>query len=763
MPTPPLTLAAIRQPGFLYDADGRIAEANQQAEALAGRPLAGCSLADAIDIFDPRHPDGTSLAPSDLPACRALAGGVAIDVPFTVTASDGLTLHVLATASPLREGDRIVGALSIWQDVSSLEAARAGAEKAAAELGAREEKLRQTTAALAVEKNELERQRGLLDAILGILPYRVTLWDRDQRLVWVNDGVTAERGWPRESVLGRSGHDLGFDMAVAEHLSGDILRSIAAGRTYSNEFEVATPGGAVWRAITLLPIFGDSVLAITGDVTERHRAGDALRESEERLRLAQENAEIGIWDRDVTTGRVTISPEFLRRAGLEGIVIASYEDWARLIHPDDRERVEAERQRAFAAGEPLDLEFRVVIPSGETQWIQFKGREVMDRQGAPSREIGVFINVTARKEVEEALCRSEERLRLAQESANIAVWDWDVRTGLYTSTPEFFRLYGCEEGPTLPYAQWRDLVHPDDITWVEAESQAALARGEPFDLEHRIVRPSGEIRWLQTIARGITDEQGEVVRVLGVNMDITARKTAELALARSAEEMERSNEELQRFAYVASHDLQEPLRSIVSFSQLLERRYKGKLDTDADEFITFIVEGGARMQQLIMDLLQLSRVETKAKPLVPTDAGEVVADALRLLETPIREAGATITVGDMPVVMADAAQLAQVFTNLVSNALKYRRPDVPPEVRISAERAGKFWRFSVADNGIGIEAEYFDRIFVIFQRLHTREEYAGTGIGLAVVRKIVERHGGRVGVESTLGQGSTFFFTLPAG
>ena len=168
------------------------------------------------------------------------------------------------------------------------------------------------------------------------------------------------------------------------------------------------------------------------------------------------------------------------------------------------------------------------------------------------------------------------------------------------------------------------------------------------------------------------------------------------------------------------------------------------------------------MQRLIEDLLQLSRIETKARPLVPTDAGEVVADALRLMETSIREAGATVTVGDLPTVMADAAQLAQVFTNLVGNALKYRRQDVPPEVRISAERAGRFWRFAVEDNGIGIEAEYFDRIFEMFQRLHTHDEYEGTGIGLAVVKKIVERHGGRIRVESTPGEGSTFFFTLPA-
>jgi light-regulated signal transduction histidine kinase (bacteriophytochrome) len=213
---------------------------------------------------------------------------------------------------------------------------------------------------------------------------------------------------------------------------------------------------------------------------------------------------------------------------------------------------------------------------------------------------------------------------------------------------------------------------------------------------------------------------------------------------------------------VASHDLQEPLRSIVSFSQLLERRCRGQLGPDAVEYLAFIIEGGVRMQRLITDLLQLSRVETAAQPLEPTDAGEVVDGVLRSMETPIREAGATVEVGEMPTVMADADQLAQVFTNLVGNALKYRRPDVPLTVRISAGQVGKAWQFAVADNGIGIEREYYDRIFVIFQRLHTREEYEGTGIGLAVARKIVERHGGRIWVESIPGEGSTFYFTLPA-
>lgn len=242
---------------------------------------------------------------------------------------------------------------------------------------------------------------------------------------------------------------------------------------------------------------------------------------------------------------------------------------------------------------------------------------------------------------------------------------------------------------------------------------------------------------------------------------ITRRKRAEEALEAQADRLRRSNEELERFAYVSSHDLQEPLRSVVSFSQLLERRYRGRLGPDADEYIAFIVEAGVRMQALIQDLLQLSRVSTRGSSPHPVESSVIFEDVLRDLSPAIEASGGVVERGPLPRVNADPTQLGQVFANLLSNALKFHREGVPPSVHVSAVPDGRFWRFAVEDNGIGIEAEYFDRIFVIFQRLHTRDEYEGTGIGLALVGRIIELHGGRTWVASTLGQGSTFFFTLP--
>jgi light-regulated signal transduction histidine kinase (bacteriophytochrome) len=251
------------------------------------------------------------------------------------------------------------------------------------------------------------------------------------------------------------------------------------------------------------------------------------------------------------------------------------------------------------------------------------------------------------------------------------------------------------------------------------------------------------------------EQKGELMK------EITERKLAMTALAAKDEELQRSNTELEQFAYVASHDLQEPLRMVGSYTQLLSRRYKGKLDADADEFIAFAVDGVTRMQRLINDLLQYSRVGTKGKEPEPTDSAAVLERALANLGMAIEDNKATVTHDPLPVVMADDRQLEQLFQNLVGNAIKFHGNE-PPRIHIRAERSNGCWMFAVKDNGIGIEPQYFDRIFQVFQRLHTMKEYAGTGIGLAVCKKIVERHGGRIWLESEPGKGTSFLFTLPA-
>jgi PAS domain S-box-containing protein len=259
----------------------------------------------------------------------------------------------------------------------------------------------------------------------------------------------------------------------------------------------------------------------------------------------------------------------------------------------------------------------------------------------------------------------------------------------------------------------------------------------------------------------VRDQRGKVIGMQVMARDITERKEAEAALARHAPELARSNAELEQFAYIASHDLQEPLRMMASFAQLLARRYKDQLDADADEFIGYITEGAVRMQRLINDLLSYSRVGTRGRDFLPTDCAEVVGTVCANLRAAIEESGAVVITDPLPVVMADDTQLVQLFQNLLSNAIKFRG-EKPVLVYVGAEHRGNDWRFWVRDNGIGIEAQYVERIFLIFQRLHGRGQYPGTGIGLAIAKKIVERHGGRIWVESEARKGSTFYFTLPA-
>jgi light-regulated signal transduction histidine kinase (bacteriophytochrome) len=288
-----------------------------------------------------------------------------------------------------------------------------------------------------------------------------------------------------------------------------------------------------------------------------------------------------------------------------------------------------------------------------------------------------------------------------------------------------------------------------------------IKRGEVVShYETERIHKGGERMQMSLTLSPVKDAAGAIVGISAIGRDITERKQAEEKLKRVLADLERSNKELEQFAYVASHDLQEPLRMVSSYTQLLAKRYEGRFDDKAKKYVHYAVDGAIRMQTLINDLLAYSRVGSRGRPPEPTDSYSVLGEAVRNLAALIEENRAVITNDDLPMVRADASQLALVFQNLLANAIKFRRQDLP-RIHVSAQDQGREWVFAVQDNGIGIEPRHAERVFVLFQRLHTREEYPGTGIGLAVCKRIVERHGGKIWLASEPGNGSTFFFTIP--
>lgn len=381
------------------------------------------------------------------------------------------------------------------------------------------------------------------------------------------------------------------------------------------------------------------------------------------------------------------------------------------------------------------------------------------------------------RSIRRALNQRDELFRLITEKAADMIAVVDTKGRRVYNSPSYERMLGYSPeklGETSAFEQ----IHPDDREKVKEAAAQAISDGVGQRIEYRMRHRDGSWRYLESTASTIPSDDGTVDKLVIVNRDITDRKRAEEALeeqkkhleelvgertaelANKLQELARSNRDLEQFAYVASHDLQEPLRMIASYTQLLAKRYRGKLDSDADEFIGFAVDGATRMQQLIEDLLAYARLTTRGNALTWTESGSSCDAAVKNLQGAVKQTSAVVRVGSLPRVLADPSQMTMLFQNLIGNAIKYHNHRTP-EIEIEARLQGKEWLFSVRDNGIGIESQYSERIFLMFQRLHSREDYAGTGIGLAACKKIVERHGGRIWVESQPGEGSTFLFTIP--
>lgn len=472
-----------------------------------------------------------------------------------------------------------------------------------------------------------------------------------------------------------------------------------------------------------------------------------------------------------------------------------------IVPPLYRDAHNVGMQRYRETGESRILNRRLEMPAINRSGEEFPVEMTITalREGSDIAFNAFIHDISERQAMQQRLVESRDFYLRLFESFPALVWraradgqrDYFNRTWLEFTGRELDQELG--EG-------WRASIHPDDRAAYGAVLEHALGTRTEYEFEFRLCNAEQAYRWVIETGRPYQDLEDQYAGFIGSCIDVTRAKefeaalrgsnealeirveqrtsqlhqanlqlkaeiqehaTAQAALKHYADDLARTNAELEQFAYVASHDLQEPLRMVSSYAQLLHRRYDGKLDSDADEFIGFIVEGAMRMQQLIEDLLAFSRLGSRPTQMASVDSAKVVQTARANLEKLANQAGIRFEVGPLPTVWGDSAQLVQLFQALMSNAIKFRRGD-QPYIKIAAEQREAEWEFCVTDNGIGIEPQYFQRIFVIFQRLHSKADYPGTGIGLAICKKIVERHGGRIWLESEIGSGSTFYFTLPA-
>ncbi len=503
---------------------------------------------------------------------------------------------------------------------------------------------------------------------------------------------------------------------------------------------------------------GDGFVSVWLDVTARFKAEESKRLTETRYRSLFERVPVGVYRSSVLGEILDANPALARILGYPSAdaLIGVNVDRIYIDLQDRREAAESLARTGVLFG----AEFQMRRADGRVIWVRDTSRTVVAEGGAVVGYEGVIEDITEWRRAVEALRVSEDRYRQLIENANDLVYTTDLFGHVTSMNSAAERTFGCSRQNAVS-VNFFDLVVPEMRAMAQDFVSAVLGgggAGKTVELE--IEDPYGRRVTLETSLR-LYFSLGQPMTVQAIARDITERKNAERLLTQQREELARSNQELERFAYVASHDLQEPLRAVRIFAEMLAERYKGKLGAETDEFFGHIVSGGERMQRMIEDLLAYARVSTRGHALQPCGTGDALSMALENLRARLDQTNAHVTFDELPVVMADLRQLAQLFQNLLSNALKFHG-EKPPRIHIGVRREDRDWIFEVTDNGIGIPEDQRERVFNIFERAHTDRSVPGTGIGLAIAKRIVQRHGGRIWVESEAGRGSTFFFTIPA-
>ena len=681
---------------------------------------------------------GREVPPEELPMQVAARQGREVrNFELDLVFPDGSTAHEFGHATPLFDGEgKVRGCIGVFVDLTERRRSEAAVRRS-------EEQLRLITDALPVLVAYIDLSRR----------YR---FNNRTYETWFECSRTDLIGKPVEDVIGREAYS-----RVKAHLDSAMDGQLVT-------FEAAMPytGGPRNVRTMMIPDAGDDgsvrgIITLVEDITSEKRMAEVLRQSEERMRLAQLAAGIGTWDWDLETGEVTWSDELFRILQTEPapIEVSNAGGWTKFIHSTDLDRFRREVETAIAGSGSLTSEFRITRPDGAVRWFLSKGQVFRNEQGLPVRMIGLSMDLTERKKI-------EAQLRGLSDAATAINAAESLEDALAAVTCSAREIIGTHQAfSSIPLKQ----DHNQTITKVSLSEKYVESRGYSVQgpelaasFRDRHGQNLGFIRLSGKYETGFT-ESDESILVQLAEMASVAIENARLyqSIRTANDQLRRANWDLEQFAYSASHDLQEPLRTVAIYTQLLESRFRNTLEAPADQFLTFIRQGALRMEALIRDLLSYTRTSAASDdPVEEVDPREALSRAIGNLDESIRSSGAVVNAGRLPAVMARPLHIQQLFHNLIGNAIKYRSAD-PPRIAIGAHREGAQILFSVRDNGIGLEQQYANKIFGLFKRLHGADEYPGTGIGLAICQRIVERYGGRIWVESELGCGAAFFFTLP--
>jgi PAS domain S-box-containing protein len=722
------------------------------------------------------HPDDLELDVAEFErVMRGEAEGYVMDKRFIH--KDGGIIDVAIDVKSVRNEDRTIDFfITTVQDISDRKRAEARQKQAEQALAESEERYRQvvqTQAETTLQRlnEELERRieqrtadlqqseaRSL--AIINALP--------DLILLLKPDGTCIQCIIP--STDDKSKY-IPIQHHISEVLSPEDLQAqlkiyeiaITTGEVQIYEHQLTKSGKTVYEEVRIAPYCKDELLVIVRDITDRKKTEQHLQNATDRLTLALKSAAIGIWEWDIIHNCLVWDERTEELYGLKPDEFPeTFNFWVSRVHPSDREFAASEVHLAINGEKDYEPEFRIVLPDGRIRCLKAYGLVQRDNENEPQRLIGINFDITDRKLAEEHLLKSDTHLKTAQRIGKLGSWEFEVNTGKLTWSDEVFRIYGLEPSANPPdYEQLRLFIHPEDWQNFDQTVQAAMSLEQSYDLEHRIIQPNGTLIYVMARGEMIYSVSGQLTHIIGTAIDITDRKLAEAQILHTANQLANTNRELESFSYSVSHDLRAPLRHMNGFVNALHQRLKAHealQDPKVTHYLQVIEKSSQKMGHLIDGLLMLSRFGRRPLESKQISIRDLVDEAIEIIRTdPHHNHLVEFAIGDLPTTVGDHTLLQQVFLNLIGNAVKFSRNHPHPYIEIDSLQDQTI---RIRDNGVGFQMEYADKLFGAFQRLHNDSEFEGTGIGLAIVQRIVQRHGGSIWAEGYPDQGATFFIKL---